>query len=118
MGERRDNAVESADLAGRLELTDGSAPWHCMPDWLGFFLRLGERVAVAHDGGFQQTCVVVIPPVRSFAALFCATGAVVGVATTAEALPDIDIHFASLASLKAGTPLVVKMGKKIYAATF
>lgn len=118
MGERRDNAVESADLAARLELTDGSAPWRRMPDWLGFFLRLGEGVAVAHDGGFQKTCVVVIPPVRSFAALFCATGAVVGVATTTAALPDIDVHFASLVSLEAGTPLVVKMGERIYAAAF
>jgi hypothetical protein len=110
--------VDSVGLAARLELTDGSAQWRCMPDWLGFFLRLGERVAAAHDAGFQKTCVVVIPPVRSFAAVFCATGAVVGVAITAEALPDIDVHFASLASLKPGTPLVVKMGKKIYAATF
>lgn len=118
IGERRDNPVGSADIAARLELTDGSAPWHCMPDWLGFFLRLGERVAVAHDEGFRRTCVAVIPPVRSFAALFCATGAVVGVATTTAALPDIDVHFASLVSLEAGTPLVVKMGERIYAAAF
>jgi hypothetical protein len=118
MGEWRDNGADSADLAARLELTDGSAPWRCMPDWLGFFLRLGERVVVAHEGGFQKTCVVVIPPVRSFAALFCATGAVVGVATTTAALPDIDVHFASLVSLEAGTPLVVKMGERIYAAAF
>lgn len=105
------------DIATRLELTDGSAPWRQPPAWLAFFFELGQRVAAAREGGVK-TCTVVIPPVRSFAALFSATGAVVGVATTAEPIPDVDTHFGSLASLKYGTPLVVKMGEKVYAAKF
>ena len=105
------------DVVARLELTDGSAPWSELPDWLAFYFRMGQRVAAAHEGG-AKTCVVVLPPVRSFAALFSATGAVVGVATTATAIPDVETHFASLTTLEVGTPLVVKMGEKIYAAKF
>ena len=117
MARRLDEVVVIPNIAAGLELTDGAPSWRHCPAWLTFFFQLGQRVAAAHEEG-TKTCAVVIPPVRSFAALFSATGAVVGVATTARAIPDIDTHFSSLASLKPGTPLVVKMGEKIYAARF
>jgi hypothetical protein len=117
MAGRLKDLAATPDIATRLELTDGSAPWRQPPAWLAFFFQLGQRVAAVHEEG-AKTCAVVIPPVRSFAALFSATGAVVGVATTADAIPDVETHFGSLASLEHGTPLVVKMGEKIYAAKF
>ncbi len=106
-----------SSIAGSLEIADASIPWRSLPGWLSFFFQLGERVATAHEAG-SRTCAVVVPPVRSFAAVFVATGAVVGVATTSDAVPEVDTHFESLASLDKGTALVVKMGERIYAARF
>lgn len=103
-------------VAELLELSDGSMRWQPLPPWLSSFFALGERVAMARAQDVR-TCSVVIPPVRAFSAAFAATGAVVGVAT-AEPEIDVEAHFAELASLDGGTPLVVKMGDKIYAAKF
>lgn len=100
-----------------MEVSDASTPWRGLPAWLQFFFDLGERVAEAHEHGCTS-CAVVIPPVRSYAAVFAATGAAVGAAITAEAVPDVDTHFSALSSLDKGTPLVVKMGERIYAAKF
>lgn len=105
------------DIATLLDLADPATPWHQSPKWISFFFSLGWRAAVAHEDG-KKTCAVVVPPIRSFAAAFCATGAVLGTAATADALPDVETHFARLASLSPGTPLVVKMGAKIYNAKF
>jgi hypothetical protein len=91
--------------------------WCALPIWLGFYLDLGQQVAVGHQHGLT-TCAIVIPPVRSFAAAFAATGAVLGVARTADSIPDIDAHFSALCELPKGTSLVVKQADRIYAAAF
>lgn len=100
-----------------MEVSDPSTPWRAVPPWLQFFFDLGQRVARAHEHGCI-CCAVVIPPVRSYAAVFVATGAAVGAAMSAEAVPDVETHFSALSSLQKGTPLVVKMGERIYAAKF
>jgi hypothetical protein len=117
MGRSAGAQANPTSIAASLEIADASMPWRSLPGWLGFFFQLGERVAAAQEAG-SRTCAVVVPPVRSFAAVFVATGAAVGAATTSEAVPDADTHFASLASLDKGTALVVKMGERIYAARF
>lgn len=104
-----------AELSPLLEISDPSLAWAALPAWLSFFLELGQQVAVTHDEG-SRTCAVVIPPVRSFAAAFAATGAVLGVARAADSIPDLDAHFSGLCDLPKGTPLVVKKGDRIYAA--
>lgn len=117
MGRSAGVQANPTSIGASLEIADASTAWRTMPGWLSFFFELGERVAAAHEAG-SRTCAVVVPPVRSFAAVFVATGAAVGTATTSEAVPDVDTHFESLASLDKGTALVVKMGEKIYAARF
>ena len=109
--------VEQSGVAGRLRIADEWTSWRELPEWLRFFFQLGERVAAFHETGIK-TCAVVIPPVRAYAAVFAATGAGVGTAMTARAVPEIDAHFDALASLEQGTSVVVKMGERIYAATF
>ncbi|MEU2612157.1 hypothetical protein ABZ570_11315 [Micromonospora sp. NPDC007271] len=105
------------DVVAHLEVRDASKPWEKPPPWLTFFFRLGQLMAACHEEGLRA-CAVVVPPVRSFAAVSAATGAVVGVAMTAEAVPDVESHFRALSSLPHGTSLVVKMGERIYAAKF
>lgn len=104
-------------LAPLLEVSDPSLDWTSLPDWLAFFLELGQMVAISHDRGLR-TCVTVIPPVRSFGSALAATGAVLGVARTADSIPDLDAHFATLCELPKGTSLVVKQSDRIYAAAF
>ena len=113
MGSTHDGQV--VDLASKIKISDGTAPWQPVPSWLAFFLGLGEKVALAHENG-QRVAVVVVPPVRCFAAASAATAAVVAVACAAEAVPDVEKHFSVLARLPLGTALVVKMGAKIYAS--
>ena len=84
---------------------------------VGVLPASGEKVAVAHENG-QRVAVIAVPPVRCFAAAAAAASAVVAVAREAEAVPDVEKHFSVLAQLPVGTALVVKMGAKIYAATF
>ena len=115
MGSAHDDQV--GDLASKIKVSDGMTPWQLVPSWLAFFLRLGEKVAVAHENG-QRVAVIAVPPVRCFAAAAAAASAVVAVAREAEAVPDVEKHFSVLAQLPVGTALVVKMGAKIYAATF
>ncbi|HTW07045.1 MAG TPA: hypothetical protein VME46_06035 [Acidimicrobiales bacterium] len=103
------------EMAALVELTDLSSPWRRPPAWAAFFFELGWRAAVAHESG-ARSCSVLVPPIRSFAGAFAATGAVLGVAATAAATPGPDAHFSHLASLAPGTQLVVKMGQKIYNA--
>ena len=102
-------------LVGRLQIADESTRWRDLPQWSRFFVHLGEHVARAQEAGVK-TCAVVIPPVRSFAAVFVAAGAVVETARSAQAVPEIDEHFDYLASLEKETRVVVKMGDRIYAA--
>lgn len=103
-------------VADEIQISDGVTPWQALPAWLYFFFLLGERSAQVHEAGFR-TCVVTIPPVRSYAAAFAATGATVGTAVCAQAVPDADVHFEDLASLEGGTQVVVKMGERIYAGS-
>lgn len=117
MGRGTESQEKAAGRAASIEISDPSSPWRRMPTWLQFFFDLGDRVAAAHEDGYV-TCAVVIPPVRSYAAVFIASGAAVGAGTAAKAVPDVDTHFNALASLEKGTPLVVKMGERIYAAKF
>ena len=105
------------ELACKIRISDGVAPWKPVPAWLAFFLGLGERAALAHESG-QRVAAVVIPPVRCFAAAAAAAAAVVAVARRAKAVPDAEEHFSALARLPLGTALVVKMGTKIYASKF
>lgn len=100
-----------------LEVSDPTLPWTALPAWLAFFMELGQQVAVAHHNG-STTCAVVIPPVRSFGSALAATGAVLGVARTADSIPDLDAHFSALCELPKGTSLVVKQADRIYAAAF
>ncbi len=109
--------VVQTGVADKLRIADEWTPWRDLPPWLRFFFQLGERVAATHEAGVQ-TCAVIVPPVRPYAAVFAATGAVVGTAKFAPAVPEIDPHFDSLATLEPGTAVVVKMGERIYAATF
>lgn len=109
--------ASTAGLATSIEVSDASTRWRPMPAWLQFFFVLGQRVADAHEHGCTS-CAVVVPSVRSFAAVFVAAGAAVGAAVSAEAIPDVETHFSTLSSLERGTPLVVKMGERIYAAKF
>ena len=104
-------------LAPLFEVSDPTLPWTALPAWLAFFLELGQHVAVAHDRG-SKTCAIVIPPVRSFGSAVAATGAVLGVARTADSIPDLDAHFSALCELPKGTSLVVKQADRIYAAAF
>jgi hypothetical protein len=104
-------------IASLLEISDDSMAWRPLTAWLAFFFRLGELVATEHERG-SKTCSIVVPPVRSFAGAFCATGAVVAVARAAQALPAVDEHFAYLTTLAPRTAVVVKMGQKIYAGSF
>ena len=108
---------QAVDLASRIEISDGMTPWQPVPSWAAFFLSLGERVALAHEGGRRVT-VVVVPPVRCFAAATAATAAVVAVAYVAQAVPDVEEHFNVLARLPLDAALVVKMGTRIYAGKF
>lgn len=117
MGQSVGAQANVGSIAGSLQIADDSSPWRNLPAWLGFFFELGEQVAAAHEAG-TRTCAVVIPPVRSFAAVFVASGAAVGAATTSQAVPDVETHFAALAALDIGTGLVVKMGERIYSARF
>jgi hypothetical protein len=87
-----------------------------MPDWLTFFIRLGELVG-QHDVSGCKTCAVLVPPVRSFAAVFCATGAVTAIARSQPSI-DLEAHFASLALLTHGSQVVVKVGERIFKADF
>jgi hypothetical protein len=113
-----ETAVHSAsNIARMLQVADPSTDWRELPEWLAFSFELGERVAVAFEARVT-TCAVLIPPVRSFAAVFAATGAVLGVACNADSIPDVDAHFAALSSLTAGSAIVVKMGERIYSASF
>jgi hypothetical protein len=112
---RYDGQVD--DLASKIKISNGMAPWKPVPSWLAFFLGLGEIAALAHEGG-QRVAAVVIPPVRSFAAAAAAAAAVVTVARSAQAVPDVEDHFSALAQMPLGTALVVKMGTKIYASKF
>lgn len=100
-----------------MEVSDAAMPWRAVPAWLQFFFDLGHRVAAAHESGCMS-CAVVIPPVRAYASVFVATGAAVGAAMSAESVPDVETHFTALSHLDKGTPLVVKMGERIYAAKF
>ncbi|WP_428119280.1 hypothetical protein [Candidatus Poriferisodalis sp.] len=104
------------DAATELQISDERTPWQQLPSWLQFFFRLGERVAETHEAGLKS-CAVVIPPVRSYAAAFVATGATLGAAMCARAVPDVDVHFEALASLNGGTHVVVRMGERIYAGS-
>ena len=106
--------LRPSGVANELRISDGVTPWQDLPSWLLFFFLLGERAAQVHEAGFK-TCVVTIPPIRSYAAAFAATGATVGTAVCAQAVPDTDVHFEDLASLDEGTQVVVKMGERIYA---
>jgi hypothetical protein len=108
---------QAIDLASKIEISDGTAPWQPVPSWAAFFLSLGESVALAHESGLRVT-VVTVPPVRCFAAATAATAAVLAVACAAEAVPDVEEHFSALAHLSLGTAVVVKMGARIYAAKF
>jgi hypothetical protein len=115
VGPRHDGQV--VDLATKIELSDGTAPWQTVPSWMAFFLGLGEKVALAHENG-RRVALVVVPPVRCFAAAATATAAVVTVACAAEAIPDVEEHFGLLSQLPLGTAIVTKMGTKIYASKF
>lgn len=106
-----------SDLVSKIEVSGGAAAWQSVPSWLAFFLGLGEKVALVHEGG-RRVAVIVVPPVRCFVAAAAATAAVIAVARRAEAVPDIEEHFAVLARLPLGTALVVKMGERIYAGKF
>lgn len=108
--------LRPSGVASELRISDGVTPWQALPPWLHFFFLLGERSAQVHEAGIK-TCVVTIPPIRSYAAAFAATGATVGTAVCAQAVPDADVHFEDLASLDAGTQVVVKMGERIYAGS-
>jgi hypothetical protein len=115
MGVAQDCQVDY--LASKIKIGDGAETWQPVPPWLAFFLRLGENVALAHEGG-RRVAVVVVPPVRCFAAAAAATGAVIAVACAAQALPGVEDHFGALTQLPPRTPLVVRMGQRIYAGKF
>lgn len=117
MGRSTESQANAAGVAPSMEVSDASTSWRALPTWLQFFFDLGQRVAGSQEHGCV-CCAVVIPPVRSYAAVFVATGAAVGTAMSAEAVPDVETHFSALSGLEKGTPLVVKMGERIYAAKF
>jgi hypothetical protein len=104
------------DLESKIEIRDGEMGWQHVPSWLGFFFRLGENVASSHENG-HRVAVVLVPPVRCFAAATAAAAAVVRVASSAEAVPTVDEHFDLLAQLAPSTAVVVKMGERIYSGT-
>jgi hypothetical protein len=115
MGAAYSNQMD--DLASRIEVSDGTATWRPVPSWLAFFFSLGTRAAIAQQSG-RRVSVVVVPPVRCFAAAAAAASAVTAVARAAEALPGVEEHFNALTQLPLGTSVVVKMGERIYAAKF
>ena len=115
MGAARNSQMD--DLASKIEVSGGTGAWRPVPSWLAFFLELGTRVALAQQSG-QRIAVVVVPPVRCFAAAAAAASAVATVARAAEALPGVEEHFTALTQLPLSTSLVVKMGERIYAGKF
>lgn len=115
MGSARDGQM--IGLASKIMVSDGKAQWRMAPAWLAFFLGLGEAVALEHQRE-HRVAVIVVPPVRSFAAAAAATAAVIAVACRDGAVPNVDEHFRALAQLSIDTPVVVKIGQKIYSGKF
>ena len=105
------------NLASRIDIREGADSWHRVPAWLAYFLSLGLSIASTHEDG-RRVGIVLVPPVRAFAAVSAATAAVIGVAWRAQAVPAADQHFSMLAQLPLGTAVVVTMGDRIYSGRF
>ncbi|MBC7341777.1 MAG: hypothetical protein H5U02_04925 [Clostridia bacterium] len=89
-----------------------------LPEWCGFFFRLGSIAAAARDPG-KRLVVALSVPTRAYAACFVAAGTVIARAPLpVRDLPEPDEHFDRLCRLKIGTPLVYRKGNRKFKGIF
>jgi len=94
-----------------------AAQWVPIPEWAGFLVELGFRLAGEEDPGKRTTCILAVPT-RSYAATFAAAGAIESMLVGGVDLPNAREHFEALTKLREGDPLRFNLGGKSFRACF
>lgn len=75
-----------------------------VPPWLGFYVALGNYLAIRQPGKGQTTAVVVVPD-RRFVASFCALGVVLGRLDRCYSEEEVAAEAERLRQMPRGTPV-------------
>ena len=77
--------------------------WRTIPDWCAFCFGVGEVLSQQSREGLRRTVIISVP-IRDYAAIFCAAGAVCG--RTIRLLRDeTELSFDDVSSFPLGTPI-------------
>lgn len=83
-----------------------------LPDWGTFFIDIGRHVAECETGS-NRLVIALAVPTRICAAALAAFGVVLARANSSHNQVEIYEHFDKLCTLKKGTPIIYREGKKI-----
>ncbi|MBW4548612.1 MAG: hypothetical protein KME25_29900 [Symplocastrum torsivum CPER-KK1] len=83
-----------------------------LPDWGTFFIEIGCHVA-EWETGSNRLVIALAVPTRTCAAALAAFGVVLARANSSPNQVEIYEYFDKLCSLKKGTPIIYREGKKI-----